>query len=58
MTITKIWAWSRWYVWAVLNCPKGVCCARCPKLNFYFDDVGFYPRDREGMCRECTATRN
>jgi hypothetical protein len=42
MKITKIGAWIR----SVLHCPKCVICARCLKLNFFFDDVGFYPRDR------------
>jgi hypothetical protein len=52
MKITKIGAWIR----SVLHCRKCVICARCLKLNFFFDDVGFYPRDREAMCRECNAT--
>ena len=49
----KIITWIKCYVSAVLDCPKGVCCARCQRLNFYFDDVGFFVRDREIMCREC-----
>ena len=51
--MNKIWAWIK----LVFDCPKGVICSRCLRLNFFFDDVGVYPRDREAMCRECHPTR-
>jgi len=51
--MNKIWAWIK----LIFDCPKGVICSRCLRLNFFFDDVGVYPRDREAMCRECHPTR-
>jgi len=52
--MNKIWAWFK----LVFACPRGVICSRCLRLNFFFDDVGFYPRDREAMCRECTGPKD
>jgi hypothetical protein len=50
-----IWNSIKRYVCAVFDCPKGVDCAACQRLNFFFDDVGFCARNREAMCRECTG---
>jgi hypothetical protein len=54
----KIKTTIKWYLHAILDFPQGIFCPICHKLNFWFDDCGFFCSIDENnnykvRCKKC-----